>query len=139
MSSIAIRQRMGSWPSPGTSDEATQVFKSYKVALRHFQEPISQEPLVQRFANLAETWKSQTRLMSSSHQLAMNHAYQEIIGMGKTAIPYILADMKVAPSHWFWALAAISGENPVPLESQGSVPLMTKAWLEWGRSKGLVA
>ena len=63
-------------------------------------------------------------------------AYQEIIGMGEVAVALILEDLKERGGHWFWALRAITGENPVPPEDAGKIRTMTEHWLRWGRSRG---
>jgi len=38
--------------------------------------------------------------------------------------------------HWFWALRAITGADPVPVESRGKLKEMAQAWLAWGRTYG---
>jgi hypothetical protein len=63
--------------------------------------------------------------------------YQQIIGMGPGAVPLILAELSQETDHWFWALEAISSENPVPPEAAGDVEKAAEAWLDWGRRKGL--
>jgi len=63
----------------------------------------------------------------------MHPAYQRIIGMGKDAIPIVLNEMSVRPGHWFWALRAITGENPVPAGHAGNIKAMSEDWIEWGR------
>ena len=65
-------------------------------------------------------------------------AYQQIIGMGITAIPFILREMAVKPGQWFWALKSISGEDPVAPECRGNVKEMTNAWLKWGKERGYI-
>ena len=62
--------------------------------------------------------------------------YQAIIGMGETALPFILDEMRQRDGHWFWALRAITGENPVPPEHRGNVEAMTQDWLQWARQRG---
>lgn len=57
--------------------------------------------------------------------------------MGPAAVPLILAELHRETDHWFWALEAISGENPVPPEAAGKVEEMAKAWIDWGQRKGL--
>lgn len=48
----------------------------------------------------------------------MHPAYQQIIGMGEKALPLILRDLRDRPTgHWFWALNAITGEEPTLGES----------------------
>jgi len=71
--------------------------------------------------------------------MAMLPSYQRIIGMGLAAVPLLLEELSREPDHWFWALEAITEENPVPREAAGNVPLMAKAWVEWGKQHGFVA
>jgi hypothetical protein len=54
--------------------------------------------------------------------------------MGELALPYILQDpADNGPDDWFWALAAITDENPITEEIAGDMTAMTEAWLQWGR------
>lgn len=89
-----------------------------------------------RFRQLAERWKRDTEFCSSLTEMAVHPAYQQIIGMGRTAIPLLLEELRHQPDHWFWALSAITGVDPVPPSARGNVPLMTNAWLQWGREHG---
>ena len=59
--------------------------------------------------------------------------------MGWPAVPLILEELQREPDQWFWALEAITEENPVPPEARGNVRHMAQAWLEWGKQKGIVA
>ena len=90
----------------------------------------------QRFDQLVKTWKSEAEILSTIRDKSMHPAYQEIIGMGKEAIPLILNQMSIEPDHWFWALNATTGEDPIPEEAKGDIIEMTKAWLEWGELHG---
>ena len=90
------------------------------------------------FEELKTDWKTRTTYMSNSAQIAAVRSYQRIIGMGPAALPLILKELEREPDHWFWALEAISGENPVPPNQAGRVADMAKRWIEWGRQKGLV-
>jgi hypothetical protein len=85
------------------------------------------------FRRLLAEWQANRRPTSSPTELAIRPEYQRIIGMGQRALPFILAELKRAPDHWFWALAAITGADPVPPESKGDIRAMTRAWIEWGR------
>ena len=38
---------------------------------------------------------------------------------------------------WFWALEAITEENPVP-PAAGKVREMARAWVDWGKRQGLL-
>jgi hypothetical protein len=92
----------------------------------------------QRFQILADRWRQSTRAFSSIHAMVANPAYLEIVGMGRPALPLILSELRRQPDHWFSALVAISGENPVRDTDAGDVRRMTASWLDWGRSRGLI-
>jgi hypothetical protein len=92
-----------------------------------------------RFLKLAEQWKKETVYLSSVLKKAMHPAYQSIIGLGEPAVPFILEDLKRDPADWFWALTAITGENPAQEASAGNVEEMAEAWLRWGRERGLIS
>ena len=88
----------------------------------------------ERFQKLAATWKSAVRFLSDTDEMCSHPAYQEIIGMGAAALPFIFSELEREPDNWFWALKAITGEDPVPEEHRGNVELMAKDWLLWARS-----
>lgn len=90
------------------------------------------------FEQLAARWRAETRFSSSTTEIATHPAYQRIIGLGPAAIPLILAELGREPAHWFWALTALTGENPVAAEDSGRVPAMAAAWLKWGRENGWI-
>lgn len=91
------------------------------------------------FSVLADEWESE-RPKGADVATAVQHpAYQRIIGMGPGAISPILCRLKKKPGHWFWALHCITGDNPVPAESEGNVAQMAQAWIEWGRERGYIA
>ena len=85
------------------------------------------------FERLAAEWKRETEHLSSPNAIAEHRAYQEIIGMGKEAIPMILRDLEKTRAPWFWALRSIARESPVRPEDRGDVDAMTYTWLDWGR------
>ncbi|MBN3908823.1 MAG: hypothetical protein HWQ35_20405 [Nostoc sp. NMS1] len=88
------------------------------------------------FTALVNQWREETCGISSTNQMSMHPAYQQIIGMGKPVIPLLLRELEKKSGHWFWALKSISREDPVPQEYRGKVKEMTKAWLEWGKQRG---
>jgi hypothetical protein len=89
-----------------------------------------------RFRTLADQWLDETQLVSSLTEMVLHPAYQQIIGLGMPAVPLILRELQERPAHWFWALFAITGENPAPEEHAGDLARMTAAWLEFGRRRG---
>jgi hypothetical protein len=90
----------------------------------------------QEFQALAAEWKATRRPTSSAARMAEHPAYQRIIGMGPAAVPFLLAELARAPDHWFLALHAITGEDPVPPECRGNVREMADAWVKWGKARG---
>ncbi len=94
--------------------------------------------LSERFRRLAAEWKQQSRFLSNTAQMAMLRPYQRIIGMGPPVVPLILEELRREPDHWFWALEAITEQDPVPPEARGKVRLMAQAWIRWGEEQGLI-
>jgi len=96
------------------------------------------EPRIQhRFRELVAQWKQGTRFLSSIHDMVSHPAYLQIIGMGKEAVPLLLDELRREPDHWFVALQAITGTDPIPPSACGDVENMTEAWLSWGEQHGL--
>lgn len=91
-----------------------------------------------RFARLAAEWKQQSRVLSNAAQMAMLRPYQRIVGMGWPAVPLLLDELRRDPDQWFWALEAITDENPVPPDDAGHVRRSAAAWVAWGVARGLV-
>jgi hypothetical protein len=68
-------------------------------------------------------------------EIATHPAYQRIIGMGPEALPHIFRRLESGPDHWFWALRAITGVDPVPPEDRGRMVKMREAWLNWAKAQ----
>lgn len=96
------------------------------------------EPAVDRaaFDRLADEWEIETALLSSSDQAADHPAHYAIIDMGEPVVPLILARMRSQGGHWFHALQAITGANPVKPSERGNIAAMQAAWQEWGKLNG---
>jgi hypothetical protein len=86
-----------------------------------------------RFGRLAAKWQSETMHLSSPHDIYLNENHVQIIGMGMAVVPLILKDMQKQPYDWFFALRAITGQNPVPAGAAGDVSRMSAIWLAWGK------
>ena len=92
-----------------------------------------------RFQELVREWKSRRSASSSVAEIVSHPAYQRIIGMGERAVPLILNQLRLEgskPAHWFWALNAITVEQPVSQSDRGDLVKMSQAWLEWGSRNG---
>jgi hypothetical protein len=93
------------------------------------------------FCELSRDWKQHRKNISMMAADPRDPHYLRIIGMGRRAIPCILRQLRNEmlagePDHWFTALWAITGENPVPEVSQGRIREMARAWLAWGDRRG---
>jgi hypothetical protein len=92
--------------------------------------------LEEEFQSHAQKWKRETFYMSSLDDMCVHPSYQRIIGMGRQAVPLVLRELEKEPDHWFWALTAITGQDPA--QGEDSVEGAAKAWLKWGREQGYI-
>ncbi|MGI8641735.1 MAG: hypothetical protein ACR2MG_17545 [Pyrinomonadaceae bacterium] len=88
------------------------------------------------FNVLAGQWYMETLHSSAYLDKVLHPAYQRIIGLGQDVIPLILRELQDAPAEWFWALRALTGEDPTTSEQSGKKDEMAKAWLNWGKENG---
>jgi hypothetical protein len=98
--------------------------------------PLTSEELEIIFRELVNQWQQETRGISSSTELILHPAYQQIIGMGREVVPLLLRELEQKSGRWFWALQSITRQNPVPLELRGKTQEMIKIWLKWGQKNG---
>jgi len=134
------RDELFSWDEPfGTGEDANFVRNQRNKIADHYYMPVSRlrNSAASKFYNFKEEWEAETGYLSSITEIAMNPAYQQIIGMGQVALPYILSELKAKSGHWFWALKSITGEDPVLPEQRGRMNQMAEAWLRWARQEGI--
>ncbi len=117
------------------SPEYAARFEQLKDICDHFNSPASRKDRIE-FCHLVAQWERETRFLSSLDKICTHPAYQRIIGMGEKVLPLIFRELETDPAHWFWALASITGENPIQPHQRGNLKEMTRAWLEWARSHG---
>jgi len=122
--------------SEGVGDDAITLARRFIDATKHYRFPITRQTTVEKFQSLISEWKNDTHLMSSSTSMILHKAYQQIIGMGPTVIPLILRELQNSPDHWFAALKALTGIDPVAPSDRGKLGAMTNAWLDWARRQG---
>jgi hypothetical protein len=91
---------------------------------------------VSDFKKLAETWREERGASSSLTWITSRPSYLRIIAMSDKVVPLILKELRSRPDHWFTALRAITGENPVPEEHRGDLRAMAADWLRWGVDAG---
>jgi len=87
------------------------------------------------FVKHAQKWKRETIHLSSPTQKYIHPSYARIIGLGLSVVPLILDDLRKQGGDWFYALRAITGENPIKTSMAGDMPKMTRAWLLWGAKR----
>lgn len=93
----------------------------------------------EKFNRLAAQWEEGTRFLSSPTQIAAHPAYQEIIGMGHSAVVFMLRRLAAGePEHWFMALHAITKTDPVPSADRGRITRMAEHWVAWGRDRNII-
>ena len=115
-------------------DSTSQYNELWKIC-EHYNRPFSRKDRVE-FNLLVVQWEKETSLFSSLDKICMHPAYQRIIGMGEKILPLIFSELEQNPAHWFWALSAITGENPIQPDQRGNLRKMTRAWLDWANSHG---
>jgi hypothetical protein len=108
------------------------VLNTWSISRESYQRKI----LEFKFRGLAQQWQQETALLSRLDQKVLHPAYQQIIGIGAEVLPLIFLELEQQPNHWFWALKAITGANPIKPEHRGRVKLMAQDWLKWGRDHG---
>jgi hypothetical protein len=94
------------------------------------------EQFQKEFQDLARHWREERGPTSSTTDMAMCPSYQRIIGLGPAVITLILRELERDPDHWFWALKAITGVDPVAPERRGRLRDMAQDWITWGRQQG---
>ena len=99
----------------------------------------SEKTSAAKFHSLATEWRSATAMFSFPHQWEQHPAYKEILRMGEDVVPLILQELKDHPHHWFGALEALTGENPIKPEDEGYFQKMADAWLDWGVKNGHIS
>lgn len=124
----------------GVGPEAARLAKLPKTIFEQYTMAQSNLTLKQKFLFASNTWKQNLMFSSLSHNLLSNRAYQDIIVMGKKALPFIYEDMKKnGPNDWFIALNIITGIDPVSPENRGYMEKMTLDWIRWIEDNGYVA
>ena len=139
MATVPVPLALDYAPSSGASSECDVLLDEWRKAEEHYRYPVTRRPLsdTEKFYSLAEAWRQDVRFASSLTQMILHPTYQRIIGMGFAAVPFLLRELERKPDHWFWALTAITGADPVQPEDRGKLTKMAEAWLGWGKEQGL--
>ena len=91
-----------------------------------------------RFQALSAWWHSQTDLLSNPDAKIEHPAYQTVINeLGRSAVPFILEELRTHGGQWYQALSEITGVSPaLPIEAPYSLRAEHQAWLDWGTAQG---
>jgi len=105
-------------------------------------QPAKRETLDRLFRSEVQRWKKDTQHWSSVTRMLAHPSYIRIVGLvrlstGDELARLLLEELESEPDHWFDALAAITGDDPVLPEHDFDEAV--NAWLDWGRQKGLVS
>jgi|SRR3569833_1549124 len=131
-----VRREFLEGPQHGTWTSRHQIFARGELTRPAIR---TQSPQVRTtFLRLEKTWKRETQYSSSPTDKYLHPSYARIIGLGAPVLPFILNSMKKQRADWFYALRAITGEDPVSPSMAGNLPKMTQAWLDWGAARGLI-
>jgi hypothetical protein len=129
---------LSGWYAPTILELIPNKCPKQKKAVFAVVNSTTQEEASSQFLRLATEWKESIRVISDWNLMILHPSYQRIIGLGPDVIPLILKELKLNGGHWFWALQALTGENPITNEDAGRVKKMTEAWLAWGSDKGYI-
>ena len=125
-------------PFTATAHEAHRVSGFGLVDERFVKAPfVSPTPdLRAEFDALADEWHGHTDHFSVTWRQAMDPAYQQIIGMGHLAVPFILARLRSEGPSWLWALRAIARCDPA--EGNKDWDSAVAQWEHWARDRRLI-
>jgi hypothetical protein len=95
------------------------------------------ETVEQHVERLLRQWREETAYRSSSTSITGHAAYQELIGLGTAALPFLFRDLeRSGDGHLSKALRAITGADPIPAEERGQIRKIAATWLRWAREHG---
>jgi hypothetical protein len=89
-----------------------------------------------RFYGLLKKWKAETSHISRRDMVYLHESYQQIIGMGIDALPFIFKEMRENGGRWFWALKSITRHEPYRGQTGIPTEQVRLTWLEWAQGNG---
>jgi hypothetical protein len=100
------------------------------------------EWLRRAFREQVDKWKAETQHWSSVTRMLAHPSYLRIVGLARESTGneierLLLHELEANPDYWFYALTAVTGEDPV--RPQDDFDGAVHPWLEWGRRKGYIA
>ena len=99
--------------------------------------PKPKSEIATAFERCAEDVRRTVRFASSLEVVAHSDAYQQIVGMGPTVLPYVLRELRASRSvAWFRALNLITRQDAAA--GLDTVEGAVRAWLSWGARHGYI-
>ena len=92
------------------------------------------------FAHFRDAWRKERGPTSWVEEMTACPSYIQIMHMGPGVVPYIIEQLRREgdnPDHWYVALEALTGADPVPESAYGYTTKIAQAWLEWANEEGL--
>ncbi len=131
-SSDATPAHVGGW----TDDARDHFARRLRERAKPVVDDTDPDEVRHEFEELAAIWRRETKGSPFLTTRVTHWAYQRTIGLGPRVLPLILRELAREPDHWYWALNAISGEDPA--EGVEDFDEAAARWLEWGRAAGLL-
>lgn len=117
------------WPQPPSPDVHV-----YPLPTNYLTDTAVEPELAHRFRSLADEWEADTAFTSAINEMVVHQGYQDIIGMGLPALPFIYERLADSPTRWILALRAIVGHD-VAANAATSAEAVER-WLDWGHANG---
>ena len=92
--------------------------------------------LERTFRELVTEWHAEVAALSSTTARVRHPSYRAIVALGPAVVPLLLRELEQRPNHWFTALEALTGADPVAPSDRGRIGPMTDAWIKWGKEHG---
>ena len=86
-----------------------------------------------------DIWKRETAHLASLGRMFAHPSYLRIIALAsrhREVLRALLLELQSDPDHWFSALTAITGEDPVMPDSNFDESV--DKWIEWGKSRQIL-
>ena len=126
---------------PGTKEKGVRYDSARHRAdlvFKRVRPPNAKVSTVERvFRESVDHWKSETVHLSSVAKIISRPSYLRIVGLGKPVLPLLIKELTDSPDHWFAALEAITGDNPV--SSKATFDQAVQSWAEWWNQQQQIA
>lgn len=131
----------------GRSHYSAQIAPNYQfvdisalLAEANKSKPNSKFDLELKFREYADKWYLETIRESSLTKLMSNVNYLKVIKLGPDVVPLILKELRSDdPAPWFLALRVLTEETEVGCGNPGNFVEKARAWVAWGKERGIVA